>query len=125
MLNKLRNLTKDPQPERVLRPPVDISETQTEVVLEVDMPGVTKDSVSVEVDRNTLVISGKKQKDAAEEKFTALYRERYPEAEYRREFELNSELDRDRISASLNAGVLRVTLGKSQETQPRKIEIVP
>lgn len=108
---------------QIVRPPVDIYETEKEVVLCIEMPGVGKDTLNVELQGSNLIIHGVKKKDNIEEKYNALYNERHIAAEYRREFQLNSEVDRQKIAANYQNGVLKVTLVKSQEAQPQKIAI--
>jgi len=107
----------------IVRPPVDIYETQKEVVLCIEMPGVGKETLNVELQGSNLTIHGLKKKDNIEEKYHALYNERHTAAEYRRDFQLNSEVDRQKITANYINGVLKVTLVKSQEAQPQKIVI--
>ena len=107
----------------IVRPPVDIYETEKEVVLCIEMPGVSKETLNVELQGSNLTIHGLKKKDNIEEKYHALYNERHTAAEYRRDFQLNSEVDRQKITANYINGVLKVTLVKSQEAQPQKIAI--
>ena len=106
-----------------VRPPVDIYETDREVILNIEMPGVSKDTLNVELQGNNLTIQGKRKKDNIEEKYNALYNERCTSAEYYREFQLNSEVDRQKIIANYLNGVLKVTLVKSHEALPQKIAI--
>ena len=108
---------------QIVRPPVDIYETEKEIVLCIEMPGVSKETLNVELQGSNLTIHGFKKKDNIEEKYHALYNERHTAAEYRREFQLNSEVDRQKITANYINGVLKVTLVKSQEAQPQKIAI--
>ena len=123
MVNILKRNSKDEEQVRVIRPPVDIATKNNEVILEVELPGVAKETVNVELHNNTLSIQAKKTKDKTEEKYTPLYLERYTTVEYRREFELNSEVDHKNIKANFDNGVLKLTLTKSTEAQPKKISI--
>jgi len=123
MVNLLKKSLKNDEQVKVIRPPVDIATKKNQVILEVELPGVNKDTVNVELQNNTLSISGRKTKDKIEEKYTAIYQERNTAVEYRREFELNSEVDHKNIKANFNNGVLRVSLSKSKEAQPKKIDI--
>lgn len=109
----------------IVRPPVDIYENGNEIVLEAELPGITKDSLNLEMTGNILSIHAKKIKDdIIEEKYTPLYRERHAAVEYRRDFEIDSEVDRQNIKANFDNGVLRIVLSKSTGTQPRKIEVI-
>lgn len=122
-MNLLKKNEKNDEQVKIVRPPVDISTKDNQIVLEVELPGVAKETVNVELHNNTLVISGRKSKDKVEEKYTAIYQERNTAVEYRREFEINSEVDHKNIKANFDNGVLKVSLSKSMEAQPKKIEI--
>ena len=113
-----------PQPpgrETLLTPPVDISERSDGILLIADMPGVTKESLSIQVDQDTLMIEGTARLDMPEG-IRALYAE-VRSTRYRRAFGLSSELDWDAIDAQLSNGVLTLRIPKRAELRPRKIEI--
>jgi HSP20 family molecular chaperone IbpA len=104
-----------------LRPPVDIYEDADGISLLLDMPGVSRDRVKIDADRQTLTIEGTVQipmPDAME----ALYAEVHS-TQYRRSFALSGELDPDRIEASLADGVLTLRIPRRAELRPRKIEV--
>ena len=122
MFNRLKN-NKASNDIPVVRPNADIYETEKEIVLELEFPGIQKESLTVEIEGDSLVISGVKKRDATEEKYTALYQERDISVEYRREFQLNVEVDHQKISASYQEGVLKIVLVKAQTTQAQKITI--
>ena len=107
--------------ETPIRPPVDIWENEQGITLCADMPGVSKERLNLRVDGNTLVIEGKVQFDLAE-KAEALYAD-VRSSLYRRSFSLSSELETDKIEASLKDGVLTVRIPKRAELRPRKIEV--
>ncbi len=123
MLDKLKKnrATQDRVP--VVRPAVDIYETDKAICLEVDIPGITKEDLTVEVRDNSLILKGVRRRDKVEEKADVIYQERYPEVEYRREFALSAEVDQQNIQAAYRNGTLTVTLIKKQEAQPQKIAI--
>ena len=123
MVNLLKKNFKNDEQVKVIKPPVDISNKENQIILEVELPGVAKDTVNVEIQHNTLSICARKAKDKAEEKYTAIYQERYTAVEYRREFEVNSEIDHKNIKANFDNGVLKISLSKSTEAQPKRIEI--
>jgi HSP20 family protein len=113
----------DNEEVRTIRPLVDIAETEKDVMIDLELPGVLKDSVNVQINGNTLTIDAQKKRDPVEEKHTVLYQERYTQVEYHRAFELNAEINQSTIKADLKDGVLRISFEKSAETQPKKIEI--
>ena len=109
------------EPERMLRPPVDISEDAEGITLVADMPGVNSDRLDVHVDNDTLLIEGQAKIDMPEG-MEPLYADVHA-THYRRSFALSSELDTSGIEASLNNGVLSVRIPKRAEVKPRKIEV--
>jgi len=102
---------------------VDIRETDTEYLLDADLPGVTKDQVNLEVDDDLLVISvvQDENKETKEEGYICRER-RY--GTISRSFSL-SDINAEQISAKLENGILSVTLPKKEEGLPksRKIDI--
>lgn len=106
---------------RVFVPRVDITETEREVRLTADMPGVDDKNVDIDLDRNVLTIRGKCAPEAPQG-FSPAYRE-YLTGNYERAFTLSDEIDRDRIEAIVKNGVLRLTLPKAEEAQPKRISV--
>jgi HSP20 family protein len=110
---------REEKPQQYFVPAVDISETPEGLILRYDMPGVQKDNVDITVDKGTLVVTGKAD---PEESGTPAYRETRI-GDYRREFTLPDDVDADRISAAMNAGVLTVRIARPEETKPKRIQI--
>lgn len=106
------------QPETFV-PAADIWETEDQVILRLDMPGVAKDGVEVKVERDTLNIRGKA---AATPVGTALYCEQRV-GDFQRQFTLSEDLDRESIDAEMDAGVLTIRIGKAEQVKPRTIQI--
>jgi HSP20 family protein len=100
-------------------PAADIWETEHEVVLRLDMPGVAKDGVEVKVERDTLNVHGKVAPAPAG---TALYSEQRI-GDFQRQFNLSDDLNRDAISAEMDAGVLTIRIAKAEAVKPRTIQI--
>ncbi|RUM90519.1 MAG: Hsp20/alpha crystallin family protein [Thermodesulfatator sp.] len=105
----------------VMTPPVDIYETEEGILLLADMPGVPKENLDVHVDKNQLTIKGKIG-DIVPKDINPLYVEFNGKA-FEREFTLGPDVDVSKIEASMNAGVLKIFLPKSEEVRPRKIEV--
>src|SRR5580700_10591748 len=103
-----------------IAPAVNIYETPTAFVLEADLPGVSKEGLDLTLDASSLTISARRTKNNVTAE--PIYRESTT-ADYRRVFELDSEIDRAAISANLDQGVLTVTLPKSENAKPRKITV--
>lgn len=107
--------------EMAIRPSVDIFEDSDGITLEADMPGVSKDRLTVRIDGDTLVLEGQVRFDLPE-KSEALYAD-LRSSSYRRNFVLGRELDSGNIQAQLKDGVLKVRIPKRAELRPRKIEV--
>jgi len=108
-----------PAPHAV--PPVDVYEDESGITLYADLPGVSRERLGVHVDGDTLTIEGTAEV-AGPEHLELVYGEARLPA-YRREFALSRELDASRIEAQLKDGVLRLTIPKSEEARPRRIEV--
>lgn len=109
------------RPRAVFIPQTDIYETEENVVLLVDMPGVTEDGINVTLEKNVLTIEGKSAHTAPEEYQLAFAEYRF--GDYERNFRLTEEIDRDNIEAVFKNGVLTLTLPKVEEVKPRKISV--
>ena len=107
--------------EPALVPAVDIFEDAHGITVQAEMPGVSKDRLNIQADRNALVIEGDALIDMPQG-MEALYADVHA-TKYRRSFVLSSELEPDRIEASLADGVLTLKIPKRAEFQPRKIEV--
>ena len=107
--------------EFALVPPVDIFENAQGITVRADMPGVSKDRLNIQADRNGLLIEGEAVIDMPAQT-EALYAD-IQSTRYRRSFVLSSELDPDRIEASLKDGVLTVRIPKRAEFRPRRIDV--
>jgi HSP20 family protein len=108
-------------PGRYYTPVTDIYETESGLTIVMEMPGVTKESVNVDLQDEVLRIEG--QIDFSKYKgMEPLYTE-YNVGHYVRTFGLPSKIDREKIAALLEDGVLTLTLPKVLEAQPRRISI--
>jgi HSP20 family protein len=105
----------------VFTPRADIYETQDNVVLLLDMPGVAPDAVDITLEKRTLAIRGY-AKDQRRQNYRQIYAE-YGSGDYERVFTLSEDIDRDRIEASQNNGVLRLVLPKAAPAKARKIQL--
>lgn len=108
--------------EMVLRPAGDIYEKEDGITILLDMPGVSKERLDINTDRNSLVVEGEIEIDMPKET-ESLYAD-VRCTRYRRAFSLSGEqLDTDGVQASLKDGVLRVHIPRRAEMRPRKIEV--
>jgi HSP20 family molecular chaperone IbpA len=115
---------EDKTPERVqqrawVAPRVDIYENDNEVLLLADVPGVDRDGLTIDLDKDQLTLEGRVEERAPGQ---ALGRE-FQALDYRRSFIVPSGIDATRIAAELSNGVLSLHLPKSEALKPRQIQV--
>lgn len=98
-------------------PRVDIIENNDEIVLVADMPGVGPDSVEVTLEQDRLTINGYVE-PVQPEGYTLAYAE-YRVGDFTRSFTLSNKIDRNKIEAAMDKGVLRLRLPKIGPTQTK------
>ncbi len=103
-----------------LVPQVNIVDTKDSFILEAEMPGVSKEGLEVRLEGNELTIVGRRQFGVPGAE--PVYRESSPR-DFRREFVLDPSIDTSKLSATIDQGVLTVTLPKTEKVKPRKIEV--
>jgi HSP20 family protein len=115
-------LLNEPQANRPWSPPVDIYETENELVLKVDLPEVEPSDVDLRVENQTLTISGERkfQQEGANKGFHRIERSY---GKFTRSFSVPNTFDTDKIAATFKNGVLTVTLAKKEAAKPRQIKI--
>ncbi len=109
------------QDECIMQPQVDICEDATGITLQADMPGVPKDRLDIQVDKDTLSIAGEACLDTPDD-MEALHID-IGVTRYQRSFLLGGELDTSKIEAGLKDGLLTLHIPKREEHKPRKIEV--
>lgn len=102
-------------------PATDIVESEQGFYMYVDLPGVSRESLNIDLDENTLIVSGKTASTLADGE--KLIDQEFCEGKYSRRFTIADVVDRENIKANLKNGVLELFLPKMQEIQPRKITI--
>ncbi|HYB21976.1 MAG TPA: Hsp20/alpha crystallin family protein [Thermodesulfobacteriota bacterium] len=103
-------------------PAVDIYETKESIVLNVELPGVTKEDISLEVKDSTLTIKGEKklEKNVKEENFHRMER---TYGSFTRAFTLPSTVQQDKVKAKFRDGILEIMLPKAEEARPKQIKV--
>jgi len=109
------------RPELVLRPATDIFEDDHGITLQMDVPGASRDRLTLQVNRDRLDVEAE-ARIAMPAEMEALYAD-VRSTRYQRTFALSSELETDKIEASLKDGVLTLRIPKRAEVRPRKIEV--
>jgi HSP20 family protein len=107
-----------------LFPKVDVSETNDEIKVVANIPGIDPDKINVEVGEDYLTLSGTIEKEVRnEDKKGKVYRYEREFGEFRREFSLPARVRTDDISAKARNGVLTITLPKSEESKKHKVQV--
>lgn len=104
-------------------PAVDIYETENELILSAEIPGIDEKDVEIKVEDNTLSIKGERkfEKETKEENY---YRIERSYGSFYRSFTLPNYIDQDKIQAVHENGVLKITMPKKTELKPRKVKIL-
>jgi len=103
-------------------PPVDLIEAEDHFVLKADLPGLSEDDVSIEVQDGTLTISGERTAEH-ESRERGWYRIERSFGSFNRSLTLPDGVDADAISAQFDRGVLEVRIPKPEERKPRRVTI--
>lgn len=109
------------RPENALLPPVDVIEDASGITLYADLPGVSKEKLSLQLEAGSLTIEGEVALETPEGMESGHAEVRLPR--YRRVFTLSKELDSEKAAAEFKQGVLKLRIPKAEHVQPRKIEI--
>lgn len=112
-------LSKDMQS---FAPCVDVSETDKEVKIRADIPGVDPERVNIEITEDSVTLSGSMEK-SEEEKRENYYQMERSSGQFSREFMFPSTIDPDSAEAKSKNGVISITLKKQQSDQKRKVQV--
>lgn len=103
---------------RVAYPPVNISETEGEIIVTSEIPGMDTGDIELTLNEKSLVIRGAKKNEVGN-----YYRQERPTGSFQRIINLNVPVQADGIKASMKDGLLRVVLPKARESRPLTISI--
>ena len=107
---------------RKTRPQYRVRELDTEYVVSVDLPGVVKDAVEISLNEKVLEISATRSWTERGE-WQPLAGVSEDGIEYRLRLAVGDEVDGDKITADLDAGVLKLSLSKAEDKKPRRIAV--
>ncbi len=104
-------------------PAVDIYETENELVLTAELPGIDEKDVEIKIEDNTLTLKGERkfEKETREENYHRIER---AYGSFYRSFSLPNYIDQDKISAEFENGLLKIHMPKKPEGKPRKVKIL-
>jgi len=103
-------------------PAVDVRETDESFVFTAELPGLTKEDVSITLEDNVLTLAGERrfEKEEGKNEFRRIERSY---GRFTRSFTLPNDVDNDHVQANYGDGLLTVTVPKTEKSKPRKIEI--
>jgi HSP20 family protein len=115
-------LLSEPRTGRPWSPAVDIFETENELVLKADVPEVALDDINVNVENQTLTLSGERkfEKDDDSKGFHRIERSY---GHFTRSFSVPATVEAEKVSAEYHNGVLTVKLPKKEAAKPRQVKI--
>jgi HSP20 family protein len=106
----------------VWSPLVDIYETENDLVLKAEMPGIKPENVDIRIENNTLTLKGER-KFEGEVKKENYHRMERSYGTFIRSFTLPRTVEQEKVSAEYKEGVLIIALPKKEETKPKQISI--
>jgi HSP20 family protein len=101
---------------------LDVHETKDELVIKADLPGIVKDDLHITLEDGTLRIEAEKKEEKTEDGTTWYLKERCF-GKYSRLIEMPFRVASEKISATLDKGVLEIKLPKAEEAKPKQIEV--
>ena len=108
-------------PARIFLPTTDIYETDQALMVVMEMPGVEKANVGINLEDGVLTVEGRIDFSKYQD-LQPVYTE-YNIGNYRRSFSLPETVDQEKIRAEMSDGVLTLTLPKAEKAEPRKIQV--
>jgi HSP20 family protein len=106
----------------VWAPDVDIKETDKEILIKADLPGMKMEDIDVSVDEGQLIIKGER-KEEKEEKDKNYIRVERSYGSFYRSFDIGAPVKSEQVKATYKNGVLEITLPKAEAKKPKKIAI--
>lgn len=103
-------------------PAVDVSETENEIIVKADLPGVKPEDIEISLSENILTIKGEKKREEEEKKENFYRVERYY-GSFMRSISLPCDIDEEKIQATYKDGVLKIVLPKKPEEKKRVIKV--
>jgi len=113
---------EEPAATTIWSPAVDIYETEGEIVVQAELPGMDRKDISLNLENNVLTIRGDRQfkKETKEDNYHRIERSY---GGFSRSFSIPTSVDEDKIRADYKDGVLRIALPKKEQAKPKQIQI--
>jgi HSP20 family protein len=120
--DSLSRLLSEPA-SRPWTPPVDIFETENELVLKADIPDVDPKNVGIQLENGTLTLKGERKFEDEQKNGKGFHRIERSYGSFVRAFSLPDTVDGDRVKADYKNGVLTITLQKKEVAKPKTISV--
>jgi HSP20 family protein len=113
---------EEPASTTIWSPAVDIYETEGEIVVQAELPGMERKDIALNLENNVLTIRGDRQfkKETKEDNYHRIERSY---GGFSRSFSIPTSVDEDKIRADYKDGVLRIALPKKEQAKPKQIQI--
>lgn len=98
----------------------DIYKDEESVVLTMEMPGVSKENLDIRVDKDLLIINGRRDFETGDGEYRI---REIRHGNFHQEYTIDDTIDRNKIEASINSGLVTLTLGLKESEKPRKIAV--
>ena len=108
--------------DRTISPAIDVIEKAESVVVRCDMPGIRKEDLELSLARNVLTLKGEKKSDKKKDKEKS-YRNETWSGTFQRTISLPDSVDPEKVNATLQDGVLEITIAKREDVRPRQIDV--
>lgn len=122
MMSRMLDEGEDSWLGGALVPSIDISETDNEVDVRMDLPGMQKEEIDIQVHNNVLTIKGERHEET-EEKDRKYHRVERRSGTFARSVSLPSIVDENKVDAHYKDGVLMISMPKTKEAQAKKITV--
>ena len=112
----------EPSSTTTWSPAVDIYETESEIMVQAELPGVDRKDITLNLEKNVLTLKGERrfEKETKQENYHRIER---AYGGFSRSFSIPTTVDEDKIRADYKDGVLRVSLPKKEQAKPKQIQI--
>ena len=122
MTNLLGRNFETPVSTTAWNPSVDIFETDNDIVVKAELPGMDAKNIEIRLEKNVLMVKGERRfdREAKEENYHRVEREY---GSFSRAFALPASVDEDKVTAVYKDGILKIVLPKKEEMKPRSISI--
>lgn len=109
--------------ETAKMPAIDVSENEGAYLVKAELPGVVREDLNVTINDGVLTINAERKEEKKDEKDGRVIRQERYYGKFVRSLRLGSDIDEGRIEAQYENGVLNLSLPKTAEVKPRKVDV--